>query len=79
MALIDMDNFKQVNDTYGHSYGDEVIKQVAKVLKRNVRKGDEVIRLGGDEFCNNLPKTSEDKANIISERIRLWLKENALM
>ena len=70
VALIDMDNFKQVNDTYGHSYGDEVIKQVAKVLKRNVRKGDEVIRLGGDEFAIIFPKTSEDKANIISERIR---------
>lgn len=70
LALIDLDNFKRVNDTYGHSVGDEVIKQVANVLMTNVRYTDSVVRLGGDEFAIIFPETEIRKAKVISERIR---------
>lgn len=50
LALIDVDHFKQINDTYGHDAGDEVIRRVADVLRRSVRSNDLVGRLGGDEF-----------------------------
>jgi len=69
LALVDMDNFKQVNDKYGHSVGDEVIKQVANILLTNVRYTDSVIRLGGDEFAIIFPETEMRKARMISERI----------
>jgi diguanylate cyclase (GGDEF)-like protein len=70
LALVDLDNFKRVNDTYGHGVGDEVIKQVANVLMTNVRYTDSVVRLGGDEFAIIFPGTEIKKAKIISERIR---------
>lgn len=70
LALVDLDNFKRVNDTYGHSVGDEVIKQVAQVLVTNVRYTDSVVRLGGDEFAIIFPETEIKKARVISERIR---------
>jgi diguanylate cyclase (GGDEF)-like protein len=70
LALIDLDNFKRVNDMYGHSVGDEVIKQVANVLMTNVRYTDSVVRLGGDEFAIIFSETEIRKAKVISERIR---------
>ena len=70
IALVDVDDFKQVNDTYGHSAGDKVIKKIANVLIKNVRKTDAVIRLGGDEFAIIFSETEIKKAKMISERIR---------
>ena len=70
IALIDVDNFKQVNDKYGHSAGDKVIKKIANVLMQNVRSTDSVIRLGGDEFAIIFSGTEIKKAKMISERIR---------
>ncbi|AWB10172.1 putative GGDEF domain of diguanylate cyclase [Thermodesulfobium acidiphilum] len=51
LAIIDIDNFKYINDTYGHLFGDFVLKTLAKILKDRFRAGDIVARLGGDEFC----------------------------
>ena len=48
--IIDLDNFKKINDSLGHLQGDEVLKQVANILKENFRKTDIIARLGGDEF-----------------------------
>jgi diguanylate cyclase (GGDEF)-like protein len=69
-AMIDIDFFKRVNDTYGHAVGDEVIRRVAKVLADNCRASDLISRYGGEEFCALLPETSEKNAALWAERVR---------
>ena len=58
LVYMDMDGFKAINDTYGHAAGDEVLRQVARVLQDNVRDTDRIGRLGGDEFAILLARTS---------------------
>jgi len=70
VALIDIDNFKTINDTYGHLYGDYVIKRISKTIINNLRKKDIVGRYGGDEFLIILPETSGEEGHAIMERIR---------
>lgn len=70
VLLIDVDGFKQVNDTYGHLVGDEVLKKIAKMLKDNVRTSDFVARYGGDEFAVILPETSSTEALAVAEKLR---------
>lgn len=62
LIMIDLDNFKAINDTYGHSAGDAALKLVAKTLKMDIRKMDAVGRLGGDEFVMLFTGTTKDKA-----------------
>ena len=68
--MLDIDFFKKVNDNYGHGIGDEVIKEVAKVLKASLRGGDSVCRYGGEEFCLLLSDTTIPEAQKFAERIR---------
>jgi len=70
LAYVDLDNFKVVNDTKGHDEGDRVLREVARVLRANVRETDRVARLGGDEFCALLPETGEDGAYKVLEKVR---------
>lgn len=70
LALCDVDHFKQVNDTYGHHAGDEVLRAVAAVLQGKCRKKDVVARLGGEEFAVLFPDTMIQEAREISERLR---------
>ncbi|MGB9808751.1 MAG: GGDEF domain-containing protein, partial [Caldanaerobacter sp.] len=70
LIMFDLDNFKQINDTYGHLIGDEVLKEVARRIKNNVRSGDIVARFGGEEFAVILPKLTAEQAYMIAERIR---------
>lgn len=70
VVLMDIDYFKQINDTYGHGFGDQVLKKISQILKDNLRENDIIFRYGGEEFIYVLPHTSKEKAFFISERIR---------
>jgi len=71
LVLCDIDNFKNVNDNFGHQAGDEVLCSVADILAGTARATDTVARYGGEEFILILPETSKDKARALAERIRL--------
>lgn len=71
LIMLDIDRFKQYNDTYGHLAGDQCLRVMAKLIEENLdRKSDFVARYGGEEFAILLSNTTEDKAAIIAERIR---------
>ncbi len=70
LLMIDIDNFKAVNDMYGHKAGDMVLEKVAKVVQSNIREVDFLARYGGEEFIVTLPGTGPDKALEVAERIR---------
>ena len=72
--LIDLDSFKQINDSYGHHCGDAVLIAVANCLKSNMRAQDYLARLGGDEFAMLLPNTAWEEASIVAERLRSCLE-----
>lgn len=69
LLVIDMDNFKAINDHYGHSFGDFFLKQFADVLRQGVRDGDFVARYGGDEFTVLLPETGREQAYTTARRL----------
>jgi diguanylate cyclase (GGDEF)-like protein len=70
LIMMDIDNFKNVNDTYGHPAGDEVIKAVAGIIKKATRETDIAGRYGGEEFAIILPDTPVANVEFVSERIR---------
>jgi len=69
LIMCDVNNFKQVNDRYGHLMGDEVLGQIASILKECVRGSDHVVRYGGDEFLLILPETDHQGSLVVRERI----------
>lgn len=73
--LIDLDDFKTVNDAWGHHSGDAVLLAVARCLQAEMRAGDRLARLGGDEFAVLLPRTSRYEAIDIAERLRCCVEE----
>lgn len=70
MIFVDIDYFKNYNDLYGHQKGDDVLKNIGKILRANIRKDDLVARYGGEEFAILLPNTTEDEAMVIADKIR---------
>lgn len=74
IILVDIDHFKAVNDTYGHSTGDSVLREVANILQACVRQNDIVSRFGGEEFCIVLPGASQDQTMRIAEAMRLEIE-----
>lgn len=70
LIMIDVDDFKSINDKYGHLKGDEVLKQLAEILEKNIRAIDTVVRWGGEEFFFILPGTDNNVAVAFAERIR---------
>jgi len=70
IVMIDIDNFKEVNDLYGHQIGDEVLKSIANILKENSRVTDIIGRWGGEEFLLVITKSSLENAQIVAEKLR---------
>ena len=72
-AYIDIDNFKGINDQYGHSVGDKVLRTLVSTIKRQIRNTDTIARLGGDEFILMLPETNQEQARALIPRINQGL------
>jgi diguanylate cyclase (GGDEF)-like protein len=75
IAMIDIDFFKKVNDTYGHDIGDNVLRLLAAELKLHLRKSDIISRYGGEEFVILLPETPLENALIVIDKIRIHISE----
>lgn len=76
LVMMDIDHFKNVNDTYGHQAGDLILKEIADIIKNNCRANDIPSRYGGEEFAIILPETSHDQAEIFLERLRKIIEAN---
>lgn len=78
ILLVDVDDFKHINDTYGHITGDEVLRAIGKVLHCSIRRSDAVGRIGGDEFLVVLPGVDEAQAHQVADRIRAGINDIAI-
>lgn len=76
LILLDVDHFKTINDTYGHSVGDQVLQQIARQLQANLRETELLGRYGGEEFALVLPNTGVDAALATAERLRLTIAQS---
>jgi diguanylate cyclase (GGDEF)-like protein/PAS domain S-box-containing protein len=79
LLVLDIDRFKDINDTFGHLAGDEVLREVSKRLAKVTREGDSIARLGGDEFSILLPGASEGEGNAVATRITESLEESIVI
>src|SRR5579862_1351456 len=79
VVLIDLDKFKEVNDSMGHFEGDLVLARVGRLLEQKSRQSNVVARYGGDEFIVLMPETGIDQAQILAERLRLWLSTDPML
>lgn len=70
LVVVDIDQFKMVNDTYGHQKGDKILKQVSEIVKSSIRHGDIAARWGGEELAVYLPQLGIQQARFVAERIR---------
>ena len=75
MIMLDIDHFKNVNDTYGHKAGDDVIRFISKTIKNSIRKVDFAARYGGEEFVILLTNTTVDATAKIAEKIRNMVRD----
>ena len=79
VLMVDIDNFKKFNDTFGHQAGDEALKNIATNIRRSARKIDIACRYGGEEFSFILPDTSKEEATTIAERMRTTISHTTIM
>jgi two-component system cell cycle response regulator len=77
LVMFDIDHFKQINDTYGHLAGDFVLKRLAELVSKHVRKEELFARYGGEEFAIIMPETSGRKAGIFCEKVRRMIEQTA--
>jgi len=75
LIMIDLDHFKEFNDSYGHLEGDTLLRKIAQILKSSLRETDFVARYGGEEFAVILPETNKEGASIAAERVRRAISE----
>jgi len=78
LLFLDLDDFKQVNDTLGHLKGDKIMRQVATILKQETRQADLLCRYGGDEFVLLLCQTSAEQAMVLAERLRRAIAQSPM-
>ena len=78
LLMMDIDNFKDINDTYGHQVGDELLRAIAETIANDCRKIDLPSRYGGEEFSLILPETKKENASIIAERLRYKIEHLVL-
>jgi two-component system cell cycle response regulator len=78
LLFLDIDDFKQVNDTLGHLKGDKIMRQVAAILKKGIRQADLLCRYGGDEFVMLLSQTPPEQAMVLAERLRQRIAHSSL-
>ncbi|GAF68652.1 unnamed protein product [marine sediment metagenome] len=78
LIVFDVDNFKAVNDSRGHSKGDSLLKEVAAVMRKNIAERDIAFRYGGDEFVVLCPDTSESEAEVLADRLCKTLKSETI-
>lgn len=76
LMIIDVDDFKDINDIYGHLMGDSTIRHISKLIRENVRISDLCFRYGGDEFAIILADTSLEEAKIVAEKLRKTINKN---
>jgi diguanylate cyclase (GGDEF)-like protein len=79
VVLVDLDKFKEVNDTLGHLEGDLVLARVGRLLEQKCRQSNVVARYGGDEFIILMPETGVEQALALAERLRLWLSTDPML
>lgn len=79
LLVLDMDNFKQVNDVHGHQAGDKVLMACADTILHSLRESDFAFRFGGDEFCCLLPEADDQTNTLIAERIRTSIASHPLL
>lgn len=78
LMLVDLDHFKQINDRYGHAYGDEALKQFSAVMRGRLRDSDLLARIGGEEFVILMPSTALAGATLLAERLRVAMADQPL-
>lgn len=79
VVLIDLDKFKEVNDTMGHFEGDLVLARVGRLLEQKSRQSNVVARYGGDEFIVLMPETGAEQAQVLAERLRQWMESDPML
>jgi diguanylate cyclase (GGDEF)-like protein len=79
VVMIDLDKFKEVNDSLGHLVGDVVLTRVGRLLEQKCRQSNVVARYGGDEFVILMPETGIEQAQVLAERLRLWLATDPML
>jgi diguanylate cyclase (GGDEF)-like protein len=79
LIIMDLDGFKQLNDRYGHPIGDRVLREIAQVVRRNMRGIDIAARYGGEEFAFILPRTGLVDAHVVAERIRVDVADHRVV
>lgn len=78
LIVFDVDNFKDINDTYGHVVGDKALKHVATVMSHPLRRSSIICRYGGDEFCIVVPECGSEEAHLVAERIKQEIEAQPL-
>lgn len=78
VLFIDIDRFKEINDSYGHDAGDRAFKTVSKTLQNSIRSLDAVVRWGGEEFVIILSSADEDRKSILAERLCMLIEQSSI-